>query len=250
VKVDVVEDTGNADIATTRADGGTRLAEAMAEAARALNTPETLEEVLDRLARAACTAIPGVDYAGVSIARRTGIETMAATDPIVERADQLQYELGEGPCLDAMAGHSVEVVPDMRVERRWPRFAPRAVELGVLSQLGIEIFRQGSTVGGLNLYASTAGALDDTTEHAAGIFAAHAAIALDKTLTVTSLTEALRSRQLIGEAVGILMERYAIDDDKAFRYLVRVSQNTNARLRDIAQTLVDEVAQRARDHDR
>ena len=136
----------------------------MAQAARALDAPETLEEVLERLVRAACTAIPGVDYAGVSIARRTGIETMAATDPIVEEADQLQYQLGEGPCLDAMAGQQVAVVADMRTEQRWPRFAPRAVELGVLSQMGVEIFRQGSTVGGLNLYASTTGAFDHTTD--------------------------------------------------------------------------------------
>ena len=228
-------------------DSDVGLAEAMAEAARALNVLETLEEVLDRLARAACTAIPRVDFAGVSIARRTGIETMAATDAIVEEADRLQYQFGEGPCLDAMAGQKLAVVRDMRADQRWPRFAPRAVELGVLSQMGIEIFRQGSTVGGLNLYATKPGAFDDSTEHAAVIFAAHAAIALDKTMTVTGLTEALRSRQLIGEAVGILMHRHTIDEHAAFRYLVRVSQNSNVRLREIAQTLVDDLGDRARD---
>ena len=232
------------------ADAELRLAEAMAEAARALNVPESLEEVLDRLARAACTAIPGVDFAGVSIARRTGVQTMAATDPIVEEADQLQYQLREGPCLDAMAGQQLAVVRDMRADQRWPRFAPRAVELGVLSQMGIEIFRQGSTVGGLNLYATQPGAFDDSTEHAAVIFAAHAAIALDKAMTVTTLTEALRSRQLIGQAVGILMHRHTIDEHAAFRYLVRVSQNSNVRLRDIAQTLVDDLTEQARDQSR
>jgi GAF domain-containing protein len=244
-----VKDTVGADV--TPPDGGDLgLAEAMAQAARALHAPETLEEVLERLVRAACTAIPGVDYAGVSIARRTGIETMAATDPIVEEADQLQYQLGEGPCLDAMAGQQVAVVRDMRTEQRWPRFAPRAVELGVLSQMGVEIFRQGSTVGGLNLYASTTGAFDHTTEHAAVIFASHAAIALDKTMTVTSLTDALRTRQLIGAATGIVMERYSIDEHAAFRYLTRVSQNSNVRLRDIAQTLVDELTEATREHNR
>lgn len=230
--------------------GDLELAEAMAQAARALNAPETLEEVLERLTRAACTAIPGVDYAGVSIARRTGIETLAATDPIVEEADQLQYQLGEGPCLDAMAGHQRAVVRDMRQEQRWPRFAPRAVELGVLSQMGIEIYRQGSTVGGLNLYASTTGAFDHTTEHAAVIFASHAAIALDKTMTVTNLTDALRSRQLIGAAMGILMERHSIDEHTAFGYLTRVSQNSNVRIRDIAQGLVDELTERGSEHNR
>ena len=131
-----VRDTESVDVTTPPGGDGIGLAEAMAEAARALNAPETLEEVLERLVRAACTTIPGVDYAGVSIARQTGIETKAATDPIVEEADQLQYHLGEGPCLDAMAGQQEAVVRDMRTERRWPRFAPRAVELGVLSQMG------------------------------------------------------------------------------------------------------------------
>jgi GAF domain-containing protein len=223
------------------------LAEVMAQAASSINAPEALEDVLDRLARAACTAIPGVDYAGVSIGRRTGIETMAATDPLVEQADQLQYELGEGPCLDAMGGKKLALVHDMRDEPRWPRFAPLAAELGVLSQMGVEIFRQGSTVGGLNLYAGRPGAFDDTTEHAATIFAMHAAIALDKTMTVTHLTDALRSRQLIGQAVGIVMQRHVVDEHAAFRYLVRVSQNSNTRLRDVAQTLVDELTQQARE---
>jgi hypothetical protein len=150
VKVNVVQDPKTPQVGDS-ADRDTRLAEAMAEAARSLNTPEALEDVLDRLAQAACTAIPGVDYAGVSIARRTGIETMAATDPIVEQADQLQYQFGEGPCLDALSGQRSAVVRDMRTEQRWPSFAPRAVKLGVLSQMGIEIFRQGASVGGLNL---------------------------------------------------------------------------------------------------
>lgn len=82
------------------------------------------------------------------------------------------------------------------------------------------------------------------------IFASHAAIALDKTMTVTSLTAALRSRQLIGEAVGIVMERHAIDEHAAFNYLVRVSQNSNVRLRDVAQNLVDDLTDRARDSSR
>ena len=216
------------------------LADVMAEAARALNEPETMEEVLDRLVRAACTAIPGVDFAGVSIARRSGIQTMAVTDPLVEKADAAQYELGEGPCLDAIAGNTVMLVTDMRTERRWPQFAPQAVALGVLSQMGVEIFRDGSTAGGLNLYATRPHAFDDSTRHAATLFAVHAAVALNKVMTVTGLTEALQTRQHIGEAVGIIMERYTIDEHAAFRYLVRISQNSNIPLREVARTLASQ----------
>jgi hypothetical protein len=125
-------------------DRAQRLADVMAEAARALNEAQTTEGVLDRLVRAACTAVPGVEFAGVSVARRQGIETVAASDPLVEEADAAQYELGEGPCLDAMAGRIPMVVDDMRTERRWPQFAPRAVGLGLLSQMGMEIFREGA----------------------------------------------------------------------------------------------------------
>jgi len=223
------------------ARAGCDLATVLADAAQMLHTPETMSEVLDRLVRTACTAIPGVEYAGVSIARRDGIETVAATDSLVHQVDHLQYELGEGPCLDAITHHTTTVVADMRHERRWPRFAPRAAELGVLSQMGIEVFREGSKVCGLNLYASRVGAFDDSTEHAAALFAVHAALALDKTVTVTNLTHALQTRQTIGEAVGIVMCRYTVDEQSAFRYLTRVSQHSNVKLRDVAQAIVNEI---------
>jgi GAF domain-containing protein len=225
-----------------------RLADVMAEAARSLHELESIADVLNRLVQVACTAVPGAEFAGVSLARHGGIETVAASDPLVGKADQLQYELGEGPCLDAMAGQTPTVVIDMNAERRWPRFAPRAVELGVRSQMGIEIFRDGPAVGGLNLYAGKPGAFDDTTQHAATLFAVHAAIALDKTMTVTDLTKALQTRQTIGQAVGIVMHRYTVNEHAAFQYLVRVSQNSNIPLREVARTIVSKVSAQAGQH--
>lgn len=221
------------------------LATVMAEAAQALHSPKTMDEVLDRLVRAACTAIPGVEFAGVSTARRDTFQTMAASDPLVEEVDRVQYELNEGPCLDAMADHTGLVVTDMRHESRWPRFAARAAELGVLSQMGIEIFRDGSRVCGLNLYATHADAFDETTLHAATLFAVHAALALDKTITVSNLNEALQTRQTIGQATGIVMCRYGIDEHAAFNHLARASQNSNVKLRDVARAVVDEISAKA-----
>ena len=215
-----------------------RLAVVMAEVARALHQPEVMEDVLDRLVRAACTAIPGVDFAGVSIGSPTSIDTVAASDPVVEDLDRLQYSLGEGPCLDAIRGHTVVMVTDMASEPRWPRYAPKAAQLGVLSQLGVDIFTDGATVGGLNLYAARRNALDESSQQAAMVFAVHAALALNSTMKVTGLVEALQSRQRIGEAVGIVMHKFTIDEQAAFGYLVRVSQESNTRMEDVAARII------------
>lgn len=225
-----------------------RLADAIAMAARELHEPETTEAMLNRLVHVAKTTVPGADFAGVSLARRSSIETVASTGPVVDRLDRVQYELQEGPCLDAIRLGGAVAAADLRIDGRWPRFAPYAVKNGVLSQLGIEIFHDGSTVGGLNLYAETPNAFDETTQHAATIFAVPAGLALKKTMTVTGLTTALQSRQLIGQAVGITMQRYRVDERTAFGYLVRISQHSNIKLRDVARRIVDDLTAEAVRH--
>jgi transcriptional regulator with GAF, ATPase, and Fis domain len=209
-------------------------ADVMAEVAHALNMPEALEDVLDRLVRAACTAIPGVDYAGVSIGRHNGINTVAASDPVAEHLDRLQYALDQGPGLDAIRSHTAVVVTDMAAERRWPRFALKAAQLGVLSQMGIEMFADETTVGGLNLYATRREAFDEGTRHAAMLFAVHAALALNKTMRVAGLVEALQTRQRIGQAVGIVMHKFTMDEQAAFGYLVQVCRDSNVRMEEVA----------------
>jgi GAF domain-containing protein len=217
----------------------TRLADAMATAAQELHEPQTTAEVLDRLVHAVLRAVPAADFAGVSIADRSGVHTMASTAPVVDVLDQAQYELQEGPCLDAMRTGGSVAVDDLRSEQRWPHFSPRALEQGVLAQMGIEIYHDRSSVGGLNLYACSPHAFDEETRHAVGLFVAHAALALDKSMCVSSLTAALQTRQTIGQAVGITMQRYGVDESTAFRYLVRISQHSNIKLRDVAQHVVD-----------
>ena len=221
-----------------------QLADVMAEVARTLHEPESVDDVLGRLVRVARDATPA-EFVGVSISSPKGIHTAAASDPLVINLDQAQYELSEGPCLDAMRDHTATAVADLRTDNRWPRFGPRAVAAGVISQMGIEIFRQHSTVGGLNLYASRPNAFDDDTRHAAALFARHAGLALDKSLTITNLTEALQTRQTIGQAIGIVMQRYTVDEAHAFKHLVRLSQTTNTKLRDIARSVVDDLARQA-----
>lgn len=167
---------------------------------------------------------------------------MASTDSMVDQLDQLQYSLGEGPCLDAMRDHTSVVVDDMRTESRWPRFAPPAAAAGCISQMGIEIFREAGRVGGLNLYSSRPSAFDEYTRHAATLLAIHTSVVMGKVITVDNLTQALRTRQLIGQAVGIVMYRYLVDEQAAFAYLTRVSQNGNIKLHDVAARIVTDTA--------
>jgi transcriptional regulator with GAF, ATPase, and Fis domain len=222
-------------------DGGD-LAAAMAEAALALKDPETVERALARLVLVVQSTIPGAEHCGISVADRRSVTTMASTDSLVDRLDELQYSLDEGPCLDAMHDHTSVVVEDMRTETRWPRFAPLAAAAGCISQMGIEIFREAGRVGGLNLYSSRPGAFDDCTRQAATLLAIHTSVVMGKMIAVDNLTHALQTRQLIGQAVGIVMYRYMVDERAAFAYLARVSQNSNVKLHDVAARIVADTA--------
>jgi GAF domain-containing protein len=178
-------------------------------------------------------------HASVSIVHRNGnIETRAASDSLVGRLDDLQYQLGEGPCLQAIHQDGVVRVEHARDEQRWPAFIAKAVEEGLRSQLGLRLYTDGDTLGGLNLYSTTDDEIDDEVEHLAELFAHHAVIAIDRAKVEGNLATALATRKTIGQALGILMERHEIDEDQAFAYLIRVSSHSNVKLRDVADEIV------------
>ncbi|MDQ3616055.1 MAG: GAF and ANTAR domain-containing protein [Actinomycetota bacterium] len=217
------------------------VASAIAQAARTINAPRTLDETLVAIAYAAKQSVPGIDAAGISVVHHGGrIETKAATDPLVWTLDALQYDLDEGPCLDAMREQPVVRVENARQEQRWPRYIPRAVEAGLRSQIGVQLYVDEETLGGLNLYSTSSDTLDESSEHVAELFATHAALALGHARHAENLSTAISSRKSIGQAIGILMERYEMDEDRAFQFLVRVSTTGNIKLRDVAQELVDQ----------
>jgi hypothetical protein len=126
----------------------------------------------------------------------------------------------------------------MRTETRWPRFAQRAFHAGAGSMLSFQLYVEGDNLGALNLYARQPGAFDDESEHVGLLFAAHAAGAYAGAQKQDQLIAAMATRDLIGQAKGILMERYKISGDRAFSLLIRVSQNTHRKLRDVADELV------------
>lgn len=224
----------------------------MADAARWLNEPEDVETVLARLADVALQTIPAVDMASISVATRAGITTAAATDQAARDLDRLQYQLQQGPCVDALLDpdKAEVVVADLASDQRWPDYARAAADLGFRSQMGIKVFNERGSAAGLNLYSKQADAFDDETSATADIFAIHAAAAMEKARAVASLSDALASRQIIGEAVGIVMHTYTIDETAAFNYLVRVSQTTNTKLRDVAAQVVGAAVDEANNQSR
>ena len=196
----------------------------------------TLELIVTR----AVQTVDGCDYCGVSVREPGGrVWTPASTDPLVDQADALQYQLGEGPCLEAIWTLDTCTIDDMKTETRWPTWAPRAAGLGIGSVLSVQVETpEGQALAGLNLYANRPHAFDHTDVAIASILARHAGTALADALNQEQLRTAMRSRQIIGVAQGILIQRFGLDLDQSFEVLRRYSQNNNMKLRDLAQNLV------------
>ena len=218
------------------------IAHAVAAAARSINHPQSLDETLQAIAYVARDSVPGFDHVGISTLHRNGkVETRAATGHLVYELDTIQYDLGEGPCVETLREAPMVSAPAIRHDQRWPRYVPEAVQAGLRSQLAVRLYVDGEgTLGGLNLYSTSSDEVSSEAESTAELFAVHAAIALDYARERDTLNQALESRKVIGQAIGIIMERYEMSEDRAFAFLVRASSHSNLKLRDIAQELVDQ----------
>jgi ANTAR domain-containing protein/GAF domain-containing protein len=219
------------------------------EVAASLQLPMDLEATLDRITYSAAEATPGIDHASISVTTKGGrIQTLAPTDSVATRADELQYELRQGPCYEAVAGEPVVQVDDLATDLRWPEYGPKAAaELGIGSQLSFQFHAEPNVRGALNLYAGEPGQIDGETRQLGAMFARLVAIALGWGRHDETLSRALASRAQIGQAVGIVMERYRLDADGAFAFLVRVSQTGNVKLREVASGMIaDTVAKASR----
>lgn len=215
------------------------LAFRLSDLARTLHRQDSPQETLYEIVRAAVDTVPGADHAGISLVHaRREVRTAAATDEVVMNVDRTQYQVGRGPCLDALYEHRSVNVPDTANEPRWGEFIQRARDYGVASLLSFQLFVAEDNLGALNLYSSRPAAFDDESEHVGLLFASHAAVALANALELRNLTLAVQTRDLIGQAKGILMERYKLTGEQAFALLVRASQQTNTKLRDLAEQLV------------
>jgi GAF domain-containing protein len=215
-----------------------RIAQVMADLARAMQEPGEVALTLQAVTACATDSIEGADYASISVRHRDGrLETLAPTDPLVRRVDLLQFELSQGPCYDAVEATTVTLSDDLARDTRWPAYGPQVVALGLRSQLGIRLVSDDGWRIALNLYARRPDAFDSETVSLAEMFADQAAGAMGLVRTVRTLNKALVMRETIGQAVGIVMERYAIDTDRAFAFLVRTAQTSNARIQDVAEEI-------------
>jgi GAF domain-containing protein len=219
---------------------------ALAEAARTINQPQSMDETLDAIVHTARQNIPGFDEVGISLMHSNGkVETKAATGDLVWKLDALQYDLGEGPCVSSLHEEPVIVVDHIRHSQRWPEYVPQGVKLGLKSQMALRLYVDNDgTIGGINLYSTSSEQIEPHAPQLAQVFAAQAAVALGHRQEINHLNEALASRQAIGEAIGVLMERYNLDEQAAFNFLARLSSHQNVKLRDIAASMVADVAAR------
>ena len=214
------------------------LASRLGDLARELQHEDDLETVLAGIVEAAVQLIPGAADASISLVTgRKTIESKIASGDLPRRVDALQSSSGQGPCLDAAYEDRIVRVPDLSTETRWPAFSSGAVELGARSMLSIQLFVEGDRLGALNLFGMTPHAFDLESEQIGLLVAAHAAVAFADSQKISQLNEALISRQLIGQAEGILMERYKINAQQAFLVLTRASSSSNSKLRDVAELL-------------
>lgn len=215
------------------------ITDALTIAAKEIHAAVGVQETLDAVVRAASCSLPGLNLAGISVGYADGrLETLAASEDLVNKLDQAQYDAGQGPCLYAMDAETVVRVEHARDDERWPGFMVPAVALGLRSMLGVRLHVDEVEMAALNLYSTETDTLDENIEDYAELFATYAALGLGRARREDQLSEALVSRRVIGQATGIVMERYSVDEQRAFRYLTRVSNDTNVKLRDLAAQIV------------
>ena len=218
------------------------LSRSMATAAGSLDGPIDVNELLHLICLAAIDNVRGADYAGITLADRHGkLETPAATHPLVHQVDALQYQYRQGPCVDAVQGRWQARSDNLRVDIRWPEYGPLAADLGIVSQMGIELFDEPGLIAGLNLYSSTAGAFDDDTVEAAMLFAIQATHTLGRVMTQKQLTDAMTTSTTIGRATGVVMHQFQLTADRAFELLTRVSRIYDVTLEALADQILDEL---------
>lgn len=212
----------------------------LAEAAREMQDDDGPKEAMERAVQIATKIIPGCHAAGICVVHRgERIDTHAASDDLVRRIDALQHELSEGPCLDALRKDHTVVSADLATDARWPSWGPQVVEqLGLSSSVSYRLYSTDKDLGALNLYGTEASAFTSEDIADGRALAAHVAVALAAAQEVEHLEHAMRGRTVIGQATGILMERFDLAPERAFSVLSRMSQQKNVKLRAIADEIV------------
>ena len=222
--------------------GSQQLAAAFADIARELEAQDDLKQTWQRIVDLCPKTLAACQHASVSILYGRQVRTEAASSDLPRRVDQIQYETGQGPCLDAIREPEPFQCGDLAHDERWPEFGPRAVETtGLRSLLSFRLLAEDGTMGALNLYSAGPDAFDEVDKEVGLIYAAHAAVAAAgarKREEAEQLRAALESNRRIGAAVGILMAAHNCSEEEAFGVLRRASQHRNLKLREVAERVI------------
>jgi GAF domain-containing protein len=226
-------------------DRGSELVINFSDTAKILFSAGTVTATLTQVVDLTIATIEGCDFAGLFLVENDVVTDPLPTDPVVEQLHALQRSTGEGPCLDAITQGTIFYADDVTVDTRWPRFGAAVAPTGIRSVLALPLAAEG-TLGALNLYAHYPAAFGVVDRARGVILASLASLAVsvarsheDEERRAENLQAALSTREVIGQAQGILMERERISATQAFDVLRRASQHLNRKLRDVAQDLVD-----------
>jgi len=205
----------------------------------------TLGETLDRVSALACASVPGTDMVGLTMMKDGKPATAVFTDPLSPEIDQVQYDSGRGPCLDAFRDGKTYRIESTSTDERWPEFSRVARAKGINSTLSLPLIVEDRCIGALNMYSRTPGSFGDEEEQLGTVFAAQGAVTLanaeaywEAKEVADQLGEAMKSRAVIEQAKSILMAAQGCTPDQAFDLLVKASQRSNRKLRDLAQEIV------------
>ena len=247
---DPTESNAEFDQAGAEDDG---LADSLAALAQLSTGKLDLLDLLTQVATFAVRAIPGADGAGLTLIEADRSDTIVKSEQFVHEVDDIQYSLGQGPCISAAAAGRTMRSGSLGQDPRWPEFGSRVAALGVHSVLSLPLVTADGVVGAMNVYAHAADAFDDRSEHLGELFAVPAAIAVQNAQILAqtqrlaaNLQAALTNRAVIDQAIGILMSRSGITADEAFERLRTLSQREHTRLAEIATGVVEAAVRRAR----
>ena len=210
----------------------------IAELVSALVHGAGIEEMLTKLTSASVALVPGAEFAKISLVEDQRLRPLAATSELAALLDGAQQAAGQGPCLDAINAQKPVRCGDLRTDVRWPRFADAATAAGVHSVLSCPLDMPGVTGATLSLFGSQPEAFGMESDATAAMLANHAAIALVTAEHERQFRAALATRDVIGQAKGMIMERFGVDSASAFAMLKRISQQTNTPVRQLAASLV------------
>lgn len=203
-----------------------------------LHQQPDVEQTAERFLDYVSTAI-GARHASVVLIQRGGrLEPVAATGELVEEAERSQLELGEGPTQLTVNDETNVLSEDATEDPRWPSWASRVAATGLRGILSVRLRTRATTVGALTLYSEQPGRFTETDESVAQLYADHAAVAVTNARSESTLWQAIEARKQIGQAQGILMERFGLTGPQAFSVLRRYSQDNNIKLRDVARQLI------------